>query len=334
MVAQRRPRSSGGSLSRVMATMAVLAASGPAVCVDAFSYASHVATLRPLRRSAGMCLHARARARESAGITMAAHAQQQSLDGALLEGLKRSAWEGKAPAIAQFNMQVVNQSPPIFRLPNFLSPEECDEIIKAAVEHGEEATNYLNARVNSEVKGAPESDKGYSQKAANEAVQWSGGATSGMRRRLSRDTLRMLDERVIAMLGEVAEGRDIEMVEPIYVRPDARTLIIRDATVVHYVAGEGVAPHVDGKDATLLCYLNDVPEGAGGRTVFSEVNVASVPKRGDALLYDSRKELLHFAEPVKDGHEKWVMQLLIDFKYVKQPGGMHVDFKTGQVSYA
>ena len=27
------------------------------------------------------------------------------------------------------------------------------------------------------------------------------------------------------------------------------------------------------------------------------------------------------------------MQLLIDFKYVAQPGGMHVDFKTGQVSY-
>jgi hypothetical protein len=38
------------------------------------------------------------------------------------------------------------------------------------------------------------------------------------------------------------------------------------------------------------------------------------------------------AEPVAHGHEKWVMQLLIDFKYVKQPGGMHVDFKTGTVT--
>jgi len=37
--------------------------------------------------------------------------------------------------------------------------------------------------------------------------------------------------------------------------------------VVHYVGGEGVAPHIDGKDATLLCYLNDVPVNCGGRTV-------------------------------------------------------------------
>ena len=33
-----------------------------------------------------------------------------------------------------------------------------------------------------------------------------------------------------------------------------------------------MAPHVDGKDATLLCYLNDVPEGAGGRTVLESLS--------------------------------------------------------------
>jgi len=328
MFAQRRP----GLAARAVVTTVVLAASNLAAHVGAFAPASHVATPRPLQLATGTC-RLRPGARQPARFAMTAHYVPQTVDGALLEGLKQSAWEGKAPAIDRFNMQVVHQSPPIFRLPSFLSPEECDAIIKAAVETGEEATNYLNARVNSEVKGLDKPDKGYSQEAANEAVEWSAGATSGMRRRLSRETLQMLDDRVIAMLGEVAEGRQIEMVEPIYVRPDARTVIVRDATVVHYLAGEGVAPHVDGKDATLLCYLNDVPEGAGGRTVFSEVGVASVPSRGDALLYDSRKELLHYAEPVKDGYEKWVMQLLIDFKYVAQPGGMHVDFKTGQVSY-
>eukprot|EP00968_Pinguiococcus_pyrenoidosus_P011413 scaffold922_cov327-Pinguiococcus_pyrenoidosus.AAC.39 len=35
----------------------------------------------------------------------------------------------------------------------------------------------------------------------------------------------------------------------------------RDQTIVHYVGGEGVAPHVDGKDVTILLYLNDVPHG-------------------------------------------------------------------------
>jgi len=36
---------------------------------------------------------------------------------------------------------------------------------------------------------------------------------------------------------------------------------------------------------------------------------------------------------VAKGHEKWVMQLLIDFKFVKQAGGMHVDFTTGAVTF-
>lgn len=256
----------------------------------------------------------------------------------LQEGLARSAWEGKEPAIEKFDMQIVHESPPMFRIPDFLTPGECDALIKAAIENSEEATEYLNARVNSEVTGAsriPELATGYSEEASNEAVEWSGGATSGMRRRLPREALRALDERVLGMLGEVATGRQLKMVlDQIYIRPDERTVIIRDATVVHYKAGEGVAPHVDGKDATLLCYLNDMPEGAGGRTVFPEVNIASTPKRGDALLYDSRKDLLHFAEPVAEGHEKWIMQLLIDFKFVKQAGGMHVDFTTGAVTYS
>mmetsp|Transcript_28492 Transcript_28492/g.45773 ORF Transcript_28492/g.45773 Transcript_28492/m.45773 type:complete len:342 (-) Transcript_28492:69-1094(-) len=271
-------------------------------------------------------------------VCMVSEDLQSILDGTLEEGLARSAWEGKTPAIEQFGMQVMHKSPPLFRIPNFLTPDECDMLIHEAISTGEEATEYLNARVNSEVKGGgagtmPERATGYSAEAANEAVEWSAGATSGLRRRLSRDALRMLDARVLAVLGEVATGREIEMIEAVYERPDARRVIVRDATVVHYVGGEGVAPHIDGKDATLLCYLNDVPVNCGGRTVFPEVKVASVPQRGHALLYDSRKDLLHFAEPVADGHEKWVMQLLIDFRYVPQPGGMHVDFKTGKVSY-
>jgi len=130
---------------------------------------------------------------------------QTILDGTLEEGLARSAWEGKAPAIEQFGMQVMHKSPPLFRIPNFLTPDECDMLIHEAIATGEEATEYLNARVNSEVKGRgagtmPEHATGYSAEAANEAVEWSAGATSGLRRRLSRDALRMLDARVLAVL--------------------------------------------------------------------------------------------------------------------------------------
>ena len=93
-----------------------------------------------------------------------------------------------------------------------------------------------------------------------------------------------------------------------------------------------VAPHVDGKDATLLVYLNTVERGKGGRTVFPEDGLAFPPEGGNALLYDSRLDLLHYAEPVAEGHEKWILQLLIDHRL--PPGHEHmplVDWDTGMV---
>ena len=83
---------------------------------------------------------------------------------------------------------------------------------------------------------------------------------------------------------------------------------------------------------TILIYLNTVAPGAGGRTVFPEDGLAFPPCQGQALVYDSRRELLHFAEPVKDGHEKWIMQLLVDHRLA--PGSETaplVDWETGQI---
>ena len=113
-------------------------------------------------------------------------------------------------------------------------------------------------------------------------------------------------------------------------KADRRYVVIRDATVVHYREGEGVAPHVDGKDATLLVYLNTVAEGAGGRTVFVEDGFASRPQAGRALMYWSKNELLHYSEAINRG-EKWVLQLLIDFRHADAGTGPYVDFATGQV---
>lgn len=86
---------------------------------------------------------------------------------------------------------------------------------------------------------------------------------------------------------------------------------MRDQTTVRYDVGEGVAPHVDGNDATLLVCLQ-APEG-GGRTVFPEEGVAVKPVQGAAIVYESKRGMLHFAEAVTMGR-KWVLQLLIDFR--------------------
>ena len=81
------------------------------------------------------------------------------------------------------------------------------------------------------------------------------------------------------------------------------------------------------------CITSPPEEGAGGRTVFPEDGLAVAPKRGTALIYRSKTELLHFSEPVtKPGVEKAILQLLIDHRL--PPGHEHmplVDWDTGAI---
>lgn len=124
------------------------------------------------------------------------------------------------------------------------------------------------------------------------------------------------------------EDRAVRFEEGIWHRPNRLSMIIRDQTIVHYEKDEGVAPHVDGKDATLLCYLNDVEEGTGGHTVFPEIGLSVAPRKGTALLYESKEGLLHYSQAITRG-EKWILQLLIDFRY--DPSLPTVDWETGKV---
>ena len=141
--------------------------------------------------------------------------------------------------------------------------------------------------------------------------------------------LSSIARRVADLLGLGREA--ILFSDKLWYNPSQSRFCFRDQTVVHYKVGEGVAPHVDGKDATILMYLNDVPEGCGGRTIFSEAGLAMPVRRGTALLYCSKgQNLLHYAERVAEG-EKWVSQFLIDFKYRPGMGELKVDYETGAV---
>ena len=66
---------------------------------------------------------------------------------------------------------------------------------------------------------------------------------------------RMLKTRILDLLG--MKNRDFVFEEGAWIRPTPRTVVIRDMTVVFYGPGNGVPPHVDGKDGTLLVYLSD-----------------------------------------------------------------------------
>lgn len=72
-----------------------------------------------------------------------------------------------------------------------------------------------------------------------------------------------------------------------------------------------------------------VPDGVGGRTVFPEDDFANTPVEGSALLYRSKEELLHYSEAMTGSHEKWVMQLLLDYNHNYQPGDTITCFRTG-----
>ena len=63
------------------------------------------------------------------------------------------------------------------------------------------------------------------------------------------EVVELVAPRVLRLLG--LETRNHRFAEELYFRPDRATVLIRDATVVRYRGGEGVAPHVDGKDCTF-----------------------------------------------------------------------------------
>mmetsp|Transcript_32102 Transcript_32102/g.98961 ORF Transcript_32102/g.98961 Transcript_32102/m.98961 type:complete len:288 (+) Transcript_32102:328-1191(+) len=237
------------------------------------------------------------------------------------------AWQ-LAPNVDEFDIEIKHEAPPVLQVSSFLTPEECERVVRAAcADDVEECTEYLNHRVNAD--GEVEAS-GYDEEQAAAALAWSDGATSGRRVRMPDEVVELVAPRVLRLLG--LETRKHRFAEELYFRPDRATVLIRDATVVRYRGGEGVAPHVDGKDCTILIYLNTVAPGAGGRTVFPEDGLAFPPCQGQALVYNSRRELLHFAEPVKDGHEKWIMQLLVDHRLA--PGSETaplVDWETGQI---
>lgn len=179
--------------------------------------------------------------------------------------------------------KVLNESPPLLRLPSVLTASQCDAVISTQRLTGApERANYLNF----------DSGDGH-------------GFRQGIDPRCSAF------EPILQILNELFPQRAPRFAEELWIRPRNDSIIIRDATTVQYYAGEGVGAHVDGKDATLLIYLQQPT--SGGATVFENVRIACPPVQGDALLYESKHALTHYAEKVREG-EKWVMQLLIDYR--------------------
>jgi hypothetical protein len=236
---------------------------------------------------------------------------------------------------AKFPLGSNDETPPILELPNFLTSAECSVIqgwATQAIESGaDECDDYLNYRVNKEIEETGETSEGRTliDEHSLEECELSAKNKGGFRVRLDEQFVRgLLRNRILGVLG--MNNREFVFEEGAWIRPTPKSVVVRDQTVVFYAEGNGVPPHVDGRDATLLVYLSDVPEGVGGRTVFPEDGFSQTPVKGTALLYRSKEELLHYSEAMTPNNEKWIMQLLLDFNHDYRPGDTVVNFQTGE----
>jgi hypothetical protein len=109
---------------------------------------------------------------------------------------------------------------------------------------------------------------------------------------------------------------------------------IETVYVTRYQEGEYYKAHHDfyeGFDGdrlnTVLIYLNDVQPDQGGGTVFEKLNIGVSPKVGRAVIWTNKNpngsihpEAVHEALPLKNGGEKWVIQLWFrNYKMIDVP---------------
>lgn len=194
-------------------------------------------------------------------------------------------------------------APRIILFGNLLSDDECDQMVKLAEPKLTRSTVVNTATGDYDVHPDRTSRGGHFQRGENALIQ-----------------------RIEARISDLV-GFPVENGEPIQ--------------ILHYVPGAEYKPHFDYFDpklpgnekvlvmggqrvATLIMYLNDVE--AGGSTVFPEVGIDVLPKKGNAVYFayttdddqlDART--LHGGSPVQAG-EKWIATKWIRQRQYGGPG--------------
>lgn len=185
-------------------------------------------------------------------------------------------------------IELVSQQPPVYTIPNFLSADECQALMR-------EGEPYL---VPSPVVG----------KGSGEVSQ----ARTSQTCYFAREDLPFLMERVYHLLGKPSEHVELPQIgrylNTQYYRAhfDAFDLTNED--------GRRFAANGGQRVATVLIYLNDVAQG--GHTSFDKLNMSIRPEAGKCVLFFPAtldgvldEQALHAANPAED--VKWVSQIWV-----------------------
>lgn len=190
----------------------------------------------------------------------------------------------------QLNVKVLSRSPRIYLIENFLTPAECDHIIKEA-----SAKLVRSAIID------PETGEGTIDTSRT---------SQGMDFQFHQDSILSNIEKRIATYTQIP----IEYGEVLQVLNYG----IGAQFTLHFDYFErdypGHAVHLEQagqRVATLIMYLNTVEEG--GETVFPKANVKVKPIKGTAVLFynctpDGKEDplTLHAGTPVRKG-DKWII---------------------------
>lgn len=231
------------------------------------------------------------------------------------------------PGREAMKLRILHQSPPVLAVDNFFTKEDCEKVKKVAL--------------SSEGPGGPVQ------------VQSATFSALAQSKRTSTSWFCYYSQ-VPTLLAKAHHVLGIPTLEQ-----------MEEPQIVRYKTGQEFSWHYDEvpapqlknggqRLATLLVYLNNVSEGAGGGTIFRDLKDGATgemltmkPKEGSALLFfpaykDGRPDdrTLHKGEVA--GEEKWIIQMWIHEKrYVAQiPEGNfqesareHVDRVSAELGY-
>ena len=168
----------------------------------------------------------------------------------------------------------------LWEIPNFATPEECDEIINEAHRKGFQVSEVDDPK---------------------NAVTQSRTSTTAFLTSNEAPVTQKIGLRAKEIVGPYElEGLQVQKYEK------------TQKYNPHYDTFDGK----DGKEQrnyTAMLYLNDVPQGNGGYTLFTKLNLRLIPKKGSLILWNNLlndncrdENTMHMGEPVEGDVVKYI----------------------------